>query len=96
MPDEKIPITVTHPRTSVPYLANVAPECPAEVVLKGLQDPSATDDGPFLAPAPTNRPYVLVLTRTNQALAPRQTMAAAGVRAHDALSVEQMGQGATK
>ncbi len=90
----KLDVMITHPRTSHPLPAKVAPECPAKTVLQGLQMPNATEHGAFLDPEPEGRPYVLTLARTGQVLAPDTTMAQAGVRPHDTLSVEQIAAGA--
>jgi hypothetical protein len=91
---DKIPITVTHPRTSIAMPAEVAPQCPARVVLEGLQRPAPDGTPGFLEAAPAGRPYVLTVARTNVALTPETTMAQAGVVANDVLTIDQMGQGA--
>lgn len=91
----KIPVTITYARNSVPFPADVAPQCPAQMIIEGLLSPTAGPDGPFLPPTTKDRPYVLVLERTSKSLAPAETMTAAGVRPHDVLIVEQMAQGAS-
>jgi hypothetical protein len=84
----------THPRSSERYEAVVADECPARLVLQGLQAPNATESGPFLQPAPDGRPYAIVLARTGIQLSPETTMAQVGVRDDDVFEVQQMAQGA--
>lgn len=87
-------VYVTHPRSSERYEGFVAPTCPAKTVLDGLQRVDATDDGPFLDPAPTGRPYQLVHNRSQKQFNADDTMAALGVVDGDVLDVVQMGQGA--
>jgi len=94
MADDKLVVYIAHPRSSEQFAARVLPACPARVVLDGLQSPSATDDGPFLAPAPAGRPYALVLARSGQQFAGDTTMEDLGVVDGDVLEVQQMGQGA--
>ena len=87
-------VTITHPRSSERYDAEVAPACPAGVVLEGLQSDNASQQGPFLAPAIPGRPYALVLARTERVLTADTTMADAGVVDGDVLAVELLSQGA--
>lgn len=94
MPGNKLAVYVAHPRSSITYEAQVSPACPASVVLARLQDASATDSGPFLDPAPADRPYALVLNRTGEQFNPGTTMEELGVVDGDILEVQQMGQGA--
>ncbi len=90
----KLPITITHPRSSVSFTAKVALQCPAKTVLAGLQQANATLDGPFLESTSPGRPYVLSLVRTGEAMSPDTTMAQAGVQANDLLAVDQVAAGA--
>jgi len=88
---DKIHVSFLHPRTSATYQALLDPRCTAEVALDRLQSPST---GPFLEPAPANRPYVLVVASSDQELTPNTTMAAAGVRPGEQLEIRQRAQGA--
>ena len=87
-------IAIAHPRSSDRFDAVVAPNCPASVVLAGLQTDTATDQGAFLDPAPAGRPYVLVHGRTGKQFNPDTTMGEFGVVEGDELQVQQLGQGA--
>jgi hypothetical protein len=88
---DKIQVSFLHPRTSAAFPALLHPRCTAEFALQRLQAPNT---GPFLDPAPANRPYVLVVAGSDQELTPGTTMAAACVQAGDRLEIRQRAQGA--
>jgi len=90
--DNRMQVTIVSEWDSRPLPAKVDPNCPAHVVLAGLQDPKKS--GPFLAPARPGQPYTLTLHRTKTQIAPSATMAAAGVRDGDVLHVSRDIQGA--
>lgn len=87
----KMRLYFPHPTTSESYEAMVAPECTAQLALQRLQ---AQETGPFLRPAPAERPYQLVVARTQTIMPPGVTMREAGVVENDVLNVVQKHQGA--
>jgi hypothetical protein len=87
----KLKLNFIHPRTSIGYSADVAPECTGAVALQGLQSPAT---GPFLDPAPQGRPYELVVARSNKMIPATQSFAEAECQTGDTIEVRQSGQGA--
>lgn len=85
---------ITHARHSEPYIAEVDPACTAKLAIERLQAPDATQEGPFLPPAPSEKPYVLSLPRKSLIIPPNMAFRDAGVIDADVLQVDQKGQGA--
>ena len=87
-------VVITHPRSSNRLPAELTDWCTPAQLLAGLQIPTATPNGPFLAPAQSGQPYVLVNARTNEQLPTDEPILDADVLPGDVLEVQQMAQGA--
>lgn len=81
-------VTFCHPTDSRTFVAQVDPDTTTQACIDGLVAER------FLVPADRNRPYALMLQRTNQQLVDSTTMQQAGVRDNDSLVVLQSEQGA--
>ena len=79
-----ITVGFTHPRKSTTFRAEVSPQLTAGDAIFELLSPST---GPFLPPLQPGQDYLLVLSRTNTAIAPDMTMADAGVVDQDTLAI---------
>lgn len=77
-----------HPRTSLACTAEVESTATGETCIQGLIDSN------FIEAPPADRPYSLILTRTQRQILPTMTMQEAGVQPGDSLAVLQMEHGA--
>lgn len=81
-------ITFLHPRDSRTLEADVEPLTNGERCVRGLVESR------FIEPPTRNRPYSLVVSRSQRQILPSTTMQQAGVVEGDSLAVLQMEQGA--
>lgn len=81
-------IQLLHPQNSAAFKADVDPTTTGATCIRGLIDAG------FLTPAPSGRPYSLMVSRTRTQILPSTTMQEAGVIPQDSLAVLQMEQGA--
>lgn len=79
-----------NPRDSRAFESDVDPETTGQRCIDGLIDAE------FIQRAPEDRPYQLVVTRTNRQCLPAMTMQEAGVIEDDAIAVHQAERGALK
>lgn len=90
---DRIALTFLHPRNSDDeFRMSVAPQATGRQVVSRLLE--GDEDGPWLDPEPPGRPYELVVSRTQRAIAPAETIGAAGAVAGDIISVMHPGQAA--
>lgn len=92
MNNNKITVTFIHPREARNFVAEVSPQCTAQMAIQGLMQ--GNHDGAFLNTPPAGRPYELVLKRTSTTIPPNMSFAQAGVIDLDVIEIRQEGQGA--
>jgi len=93
MAEDLVTVQFAHPRNSERvFMVETTLGCTGQEAIAGLV--LGDEDGPFLEPAPTGRPYELVLARTETAITPHMTLKEAGVLDGDLIAVLQRGQGA--
>jgi hypothetical protein len=86
---ENLELTFTHPRESDRrFVAELSNDCTGAKAVTGLTEER------FLEPAPANRPYELVVARSNVLVPPNATFGSMGVQTGDVIDVRQRGQGA--
>lgn len=82
-------VTFYHPLDSRVFKADVD----KETTVKTCMDNLATER--FIEPAPKDRPYAVLVRRTQRQALPQMTMAEAGVEENDDLNILQMERGAS-
>ena len=81
-------IVFLHPRTSETFGADVEPNTTGQTCTDNLVHYG------FMEPAPPDRPYMMVVARTQRQLLPQMTIQEVGVQDNDALAILQQEQGA--
>jgi hypothetical protein len=87
-----IEVHFTHPRDTTVFSAMINPECTGQKAIQGLL--VGDDNGPFLDPPASGRPYELAVKQSGIAITPNMTFLDAGVVDGDVVEVRQRGQGA--
>lgn len=82
-------VAFLHHRTSAAYQAEVDPGTTGETCIQSLIDAR------FIEPNQPERPYSLIVTRTQKQLLPATSMQEAEVVAGDSIAIQQMEQGAS-
>jgi len=90
---QKLDLTFLHPQKSdETFKMAVAPQAtPRQCVQQLIK---GDDQGPWLSPEVSGRPYELVLNRTQKVMDADTPITAAGVQAGDTIAVMRPGQGA--
>lgn len=81
-------VTFLHPRDSRTYQADVDAETTGQTCLDNLVKDH------FIEPAPSGRPYAMVVQRNNRQILPSMSMQEADVQDNDSLAIFQQEQGA--
>lgn len=75
------------PHKNLTFTADVSVKCTGDLAIKGLQ--AGDMNGPFIDPSP-NKTFQLVITRTNQVIAPSETFGQIGAINGDTIEVRQL------